>query len=426
MGKGTIGLLLVAVLALCSGPALAQTGACEARGEILDTDGKPLAGAVVTFKAKDNPTFTYDGKSNKKGRYFVAGMLSGQGSNTWEVTVELEGWVPSEVTMEVRTVNRVLVGDPFTKRLKPGSGPTGLMIPRLGKAEVDFVMVTEESVLQEQQAQAEAAAAASTTAKAAPPRKDPWDEALNKAAAGDLQGSVEFFEKAIEDEPDDAERHSAAAKVLYQLGRYDEAEIYAQTAVELNPQDIEGRMTLYGIYVAQGKLDQAKQALEETREVAPDDIRVLKQLAFVADEAGEPEDAISAWEAVAELDPDDTEAWMNLGDLYAGIGDAAKSEQAYQRVTELDPANAHQIFFNLGALIMNRSDRSDADTRRAIDAFRKATEIKPDYAQAYQQLAFALLGVGDRAGAKQALEQYVKVAPDAPDAARMKALIQSL
>jgi Flp pilus assembly protein TadD len=250
--------------------------------------------------------------------------------------------------------------------------------------------------------------------------------ALSKAAEGDLEGSIEFFEKAIEDEPEDPERHTAMASALYQLDRLEEAESHARTAVELNPQNIDAHMSLYSIHVAKGELDQAKLALDQTRSLAPDDIRVLKQLAFVADQVGNTDDAIAAWERVSELDPGDTEAWMNLGDLYAGSGDTAKSEQAYQRVTELDPANAHQIFFNLGALIMNRASRSDADTRRAVELFRKAVEIKPNYAQAHQQLAFALLGVGDRTGAKQSLEQYVKHAPGAPDAARMQALIQSL
>ena len=85
-----------------------------------------------------------------------------------------------------------------------------------------------------------------------------------------------------------------------------------------------------------------------------------------------------------------------------------------------------QIFFNIGALIINKSNRSDSETRKAINAFRKAVEINPDYAQAHKQLAFALLGVGDRAGARGSLEQYVKLAPNAPDAAQMQGIIRTL
>jgi Flp pilus assembly protein TadD len=426
MRKLIFGLPLLLMLVLGGSSALAAPAACEASGTVTDRDGNPIQGAEITFVAQSNPTFPYSGKTNKKGRYFIAGMLSTQG-DMWDVTVEYEGYLPVEMHVESRTVNRVLVGDPFTKKLKPGSGPWEVMIRPMGTVKIEFTMAPADEVRQEQAAQAQAQeAAAAAKAKPATPARNVWDEALTRAADGDLEGSVPLFEEAIEKEPDDAERHSALAKVLYQLGRLEEAEARALTAVELQPDDIEARMVLYSVYVSQDDLARAKTTLEEARAVAPDDLRLLKQLAFVADESGTPEDAIEAWEAVVAIAPNDTEAWMSLGDLYAAAGDAAKSEQAYQRVIELEPANAHQIFFNLGALVINKPDRTDAETRKAIAAFRKAIELKPDYAQAHKQLAFALLGVGDRAGAKAALERYVEVAPDAPDAAQMRAMINTL
>lgn len=416
--------LLILMIFLGGLPAAAAPAACEANGTVVDRDGNPIQGVVITFTAQSNPTIPYTGKTNKKGRYYVAGMFSTQG-DMWDVMVEYEGYLAVEMFVESRTVNRVLVGDPFTKKLKPDSGPWELMIRPMGTAKVDFTMAPADEVRQPQPVQPADDAAAVPAAPAAP-RRDVWDAALTRAADGDLEGAVPLFEEAVEQEPEDAERRGALAKVLYQLGRLDEAEAQALVAVELKPDDVETRMVLYSIYMSRDDLERARATLEQARELMPGDLRLLKQLAFVAGESGSPADAIEAWEAVVEVAPDDTEAWMSLGDLYAAAGDTAKSEQAYQRVIELDPANAHQIFFNLGALIINKPDRTEADTRQAIAAFRKAVELKPDYAQAQKQLAFALLGVGDRAGAKAALEQYVKVAPDAPDAAQMQGLINTL
>jgi Flp pilus assembly protein TadD len=84
------------------------------------------------------------------------------------------------------------------------------------------------------------------------------------------------------------------------------------------------------------------------------------------------------------------------------------------------------VFFNIGALIMNKDDRGEADTQRAIGAFRKAIELKPDYREAHKQLAYALLGAGDRAGAVAELEECVRLDPNAPDSSQMKALLKSL
>jgi len=152
----------------------------------------------------------------------------------------------------------------------------------------------------------------------------------------------------------------------------------------------------------------------------------LQQMAYVADEAGDIDAAIEANEGVVAVDPQNTDAWMALGDLYAGTGQLEKSEQAYERVVELAPDNAHQIFYNLAALLSNKPDRTDAENRKAIDLLNRAMELKPDYAQAHKQLAFLQLGVGDRASARDSLEHYLQLAPDAPDAENMQNLLRTL
>jgi Flp pilus assembly protein TadD len=422
--------VVVAALIFCAVPAFGAAGMCEAHGEVLDRDGNPLKDAVVTFTPKIPDAMSYSDTTSKKGKYFVPGMFNPQGDE-WEVTVELEGYTAVEIVIETRTVNRVLVGDIYTKKLNPNSGPQEVIIKQMGKAKVDFTMAPTDEVMQEMTVVVQPGAVVDPSDPDAPvapvqPKVDPWALALKNASDGDLDAAIPFFDEAIEEEPEDAERRGAYAKVLYQMERYDEAEAQVSAAIELAPEDVDARMVLYSIKVAQGDFDRARSVLEETQAVAPGDIRILRQLAFVASESGDSAQAISAYEELTAAAPDDSAAWMALGDLYAGSGQLDKSEQAYQRVVELEPSDAHQIFFNIGALIINKPNRSDAETRKAIGAFRKAVEIKPDYAQAYKQLAFALIGVGDRTEARGALEQYVKLAPSAPDAAQMKAIIQTL
>jgi len=416
--------VVIAIFLFCTAPAFGAAGMCEANGQVLDRDGNPIKDAVVTFTPKVPNAMAYSGKTSKKGRYFVSGMFNSQGDE-WQVTIELEGYVAVEMVVETRTVNRVLVGDIFTKRLNPNSGPQNVIIKQMGNAKVDFTMVPADQVMQEMVVAAQPGDPSDPSAPVA--RKvDPWAMALKNASDGDLDQAVPFFDEAIEEEPEDAERRGAYAKVLYQLERLDEAETQASAAIELEPENVDARMVLYSIMMAKGDLEQARIVLEETETVAPGDIRILRQLAFVANESGDSADAIAAYEAITEADPEDSDAWMALGDLYAGDGELGKSEQAYQRVVDLEPADAHQIFFNIGALIINKSNRSESETRKAITAFRKAVELKPDYAQAHKQLAFALLGVGDRQGACGALEQYVKLAPKAADVAQMQGIIQTL
>jgi len=412
-----IGFLLIAFL---SSPALAAPATCEASGKILDEVGEPIEGATIVFAPTGNPATKYDGKTNKKGRYYVPGMFNPSSEGMWNVTVEAEGYLPISMELETRTVNGVLI-DEVTKKLNPNSAIPAVLIRAMGNARLDFVLSPADKV-----AEATAALAASTAAAAAPPSRDPYEAALASVSQGDLDGSVELFEKALSDEPDSAERKESFAKVLYQLERYEEAEPYAAQALDLEPDNVEMHMVLYSIYVGMDQLDQAAAALHKAEQVAPGDPRIMQQLAYVANEAGDTEGAIAAYEGLVEADPGNTENWLTLAGLYAETGAMDQSAAAYQKVVELDPEGAPQVFFNLGALMMNKAGRTDDDSRQAIEAFRQAIKLDPSYREAHKQLAFALLGTGDRSGAKSELEAYVALAPDAADSAQMNALIQSL
>jgi tetratricopeptide (TPR) repeat protein len=395
---------------------LAQTGMSTGRGQITDRDGNPIVGAVVSFAPKSSPDRVYTGESNKKGKYNVSGMFTAVERDMWLVWVEVEGLVAVEATVELRTGNNVLTGDIRTIKLKPGQKPE-LPIRPLGSAKIDWVLATPDQV-----AQAQAPAAApSQTAKPATPQRDPWAAALQAANDGDLIDSVELFEEAIEDEPESAERRRAFAQVLYQMQDLGRAEVEANKAIELDPDAVESHLVLYSVAVASGDMTKAGEALSTAKAIDPDNPDLLRQMAFVASETGDRAGELAAYEQIIAANPEDVEAWLSLGDLYAKSGDTQKSRQAYERVTELDPANAHQIFFNLGALQTNAGN-----VDKAVEAYRKAIEIKPDYALAHKELAFALVGLGNRSEAAEHLARYVELAPDAADAAQMQALIKSL
>ena len=417
---------IVVVFVLVANPVSAAGGARDAQGIVLDQDGNPVVGAQITFTPVDSankqPVIT---KTSKKGRFFV-NLFSDRGDD-FSIAIEAEGYLPVEVFLESRTVNRVLLGAPITKAIKYGQNLPDIFIRPLGTGEVKITVAPAADVQAEAQAVAQAVAVEEGGTKApAQAQQDPWDEALSIAADGDLADAVPFFEKAIEKKPEDLERREAFAKVLYQLDRHADAVEQAEKAVELAPQSLGPRMVIYSAHVASGDLDAAEATLAKAHEIAPDNLDVVEQMAYVADQKGDLGAAIAVYEEFVAVNDTHADVWARLGDLYAKSGDSARSEAAYEKVGALDPEGAHSVFFNIGALIMNRSSRTDAETQKAINAFRKAIEVKPDYAEAHKQLAFALLGSGDRGGAKSELQAYVEYAPDAPDAEQMKNLAAAL
>jgi len=110
-----------------------------------------------------------------------------------------------------------------------------------------------------------------------------------------------------------------------------------------------------------------------------------------------------------------------LGDLYGrkisfGIGMFAgpkfgpKAQAENKRALELD-ANNPRVFASWGREYMNAPKMFGGDLDKAIESFRKSTQLDPNLDETYVWLAIALRKKGDAAGADQALQQALKLNP---------------
>jgi tetratricopeptide (TPR) repeat protein len=415
---------LLIAFAVASPRVEAQAGVSEASGEVVDQAGVPIEGAIVRFSAASSPGQVYKGKSNKKGRYYIPGLFTAKQGDTWNVEIEHPGYELIEAVIETRTVNKVLILKPDTWKAKEGR-VGGFEIPKLGVAKVDLKL-GDAATLAAERAQKAAAATAPAELAAAAPARDPWTEATSLAGAGQYEEAIPLFGKAIEQDPASLERRETYARVLAHLERYDEALVQLDSAVELAPERVEPRLLQAQVAMKQGDVEAAAGALEAARLAAPDDVRVWEGLADLAVETGERDDQIAALEAITRLRPADAGSWVALGDAYARAGRLEESEAAYQRVVDLDPENAYRTYYNLAVFNLNREGASDADRRRAIESLKRAVAIKPDYAQAYKELGLALIGAGEGPAAKEALEKYLSLKPDAADATQMRAIAENL
>lgn len=110
-----------------------------------------------------------------------------------------------------------------------------------------------------------------------------------------------------------------------------------------------------------------------------------------------------------------------LGDLYGrkisfGVGMFAgpkygpKSQAENKRALELD-ANNPRVFASWGREYLNAPKMFGGDLDKAIESFRKSTQLDPGFDETYVWLAIALRKKGDAAGADQALQQALKLSP---------------
>jgi len=191
-------------------------------------------------------------------------------------------------------------------------------------------------------------------------------------------------------------------------------------------------------------------------------------------QAKQYDQAVESFTKAAEIDPKQHVVWAHLADAYIGLAgtktgaeqEAAlnKGLESYQKALEikpeeaayhnnyalalarakkfeeaqaeltkaaqLDPANAGRYFYNLGALLVNSGQNEPA-----TEAFKKAIEADPNYADAHYQYGVSLMAkaqvtpdgkVVPPPGAREAFEKYLQLRPDGPFAEAAKGMIATL
>jgi tetratricopeptide (TPR) repeat protein len=137
--------------------------------------------------------------------------------------------------------------------------------------------------------------------------------------------------------------------------------------------------------------------------------------------------AIDAWAKVIAMAPNDAGYHNTYALAMAQAGRLPEAEVELQKAAAIDPAGGGRYYFNLGALLVNKGKNEEA-----TGAFKKAIDMTPDYAEAYFQYGNCLMAKAQMTpdgktvpppGAKEAYEQYLKLAPNGPSAAGAKGML---
>lgn len=113
--------------------------------------------------------------------------------------------------------------------------------------------------------------------------------------------------------------------------------------------------------------------------------------------------AIREAKLATTLNPINVLAWENLARIYNQLIDVAQGADSwtiasYQKAIELDPNNPI-LRFELGSVAMKQKKYPEA-----ISHFQKSASLKPNYANAYYNLAYAYKEMGDDAKALETLK----------------------
>ena len=149
-----------------------------------------------------------------------------------------------------------------------------------------------------------------------------------------------------------------------------------------------------------------------------------------AEQEAEYGKAIEAYNQALTLTPDNANFHTNLATILAKAKKFPEAQAEVAQAAKLEPATAARGYFNLGAILVNSGQYDEAG-----EAFKKAIEANPNYAEAQYQYAVALSAKLATApdgkiivpdGMKEALEKYLALDPNGPYAEPAKGLLQSI
>ena len=197
---------------------------------------------------------------------------------------------------------------------------------------------------------------------------------ISATGRGDRIAALSRMQRAVQEEPRNAQRRMDLALMALELGAYYEAiahfeavlacwgelpeallglgralveakqwELAAdrlERAVHVAPESANAWSELGHVYIELGRFEAALHALEAAAKQAPQDIRISVRLARALLLAGRPQQAELLIATVLAQCESCAEAWLVLGDIHLILDDPQQALASHRRAVELEPAVA--------------------------------------------------------------------------------------
>ncbi len=200
-----------------------------------------------------------------------------------------------------------------------------------------------------------------------------------------------------------AEAHTALAKVK---ARHDwdwqGAEIEFLRATELNPSYAPGHQW-YGLFylAATAQYDKAIAELEQAKRLDPLSLNINTELGLIFTWAGKHERAIELLQDTLEIDPDFSYTHAALGDTYFNKGMLEPAIEEFQKAAKLSQETLDGVYLSALGFAYGASGR-EQEARKVLGTL---IELKHKQYVPSESIAEVHIGLGDKAGALEWLEK---------------------
>ncbi len=169
--------------------------------------------------------------------------------------------------------------------------------------------------------------------------------------------------------------------------------LFAAGCATSSPEKV--RMGQALIFHQDGRHEAAIKEYDEVLTIRPDSPEVYFNLGQINERRGRDAEAERNYRAAIELYPTEetqktAQAHMALGAIYFNREQFIEARSEFERAAELDPGD-HRAHYNIGSVSEAMVEKHGVhNEERAIDAYRKALDLHPQFADAHLMLAFVL------------------------------------
>jgi tetratricopeptide (TPR) repeat protein len=386
--------------------------------KVVDPDGKPIPGVVVTVTSPDVPHFKDVETTNKRGMFTV-------NFDTLDVTYEYRFDKVGFQSMKIEQVWHKVGSEYFEWTMKPGKSA--------------------------------AAAAGAPPVSTSEPAIEAYNAGVTAVKTKDYRTAETKLMEATKDDPKLRQAWDVLCVVELQLDHNKEAADAAEKAIALGSTDQSTLMARWQAYRNLKDDAKAAEALQDLQKIGSqtEEAKKSHNEAVALLNAKDYQGAIAKFQEALKLDPNLAEAQLGLATAALDNGDNAEAAKAAQAVLKTDPKNqaAIRIYYNATLALGDHAKLVDAlmslaatDPVRARDGllkfafdaydknnmtqakamFEKALGIDPNYPLAHYYLGLTDVSLGATADAKSHLERFLQLAPndkEAPSAREMLAYL---
>ncbi len=199
-------------------------------------------------------------------------------------------------------------------------------------------------------------------------------------------------------------RHGAA---FFHAGYPEQALGYLEEAVARNPANFIAQLAIGQVHLEANRLDEARRALNDARNLKTESPELWNNIGGVQMADGDYAAAAESFEKALALEADVPFALANAGQAYAQLGRAGDAEKMFRRALAVNARDAESA--NQLGLLLAKQGRTD----EAKQLFQQAIASERDHVSAINNLAVLYMQANQTQDAVAALRYGIGVAPKA-------------